>query len=165
MGTQRAKTRRTSIFAGLAVVVIGLASTTTAQADGGVNSDALQMLAQVPVGVTGVSAAAYGALFAGTPSDPPTGVIVADSGFRPFPNGFSFVNFGNDLTSNQRYFAQPTSLGTSGNGAVALGLDTASMRRLILTYDKWAGDKGVPSLWLDEESDGSLDAKIPMRKV
>ena len=131
MGMQKARARRTSLVAGLAVIAIGLAASTTAQADGGVNSDALQMSAQAPVGSAGISAVAYAALFAGVPSDPPTGTIVADSGFRPFPNGFSFVNYGNDLTSNQKYFGQPKPLGAGGKAAVALGLDTASMRRVF----------------------------------
>jgi hypothetical protein len=37
--------------------------------------------------------------------------------------------------------------------------------RIILTYDKWAGAQGAPSLWLDEGADGSLDVRIPFRKV
>lgn len=38
--------------------------------------------------------------FATTPTYQPTGKIVADSGFRPETDGFSFINTGNDIIAN-----------------------------------------------------------------
>ena len=37
----------------------------------------------------------------------PSGQVVADSGFRPSPDGFSFMNYGGSLYLNQRLFQQP----------------------------------------------------------
>jgi hypothetical protein len=94
----------TAAIAGLTVIVLALGVPGSAAADGGVTSDALQMSAQPPVGGIGISATAYAALFAGVPADPPTGTIVADTGFRPFPNGFGFVNYGTNQGENQILF-------------------------------------------------------------
>lgn len=116
---------------GIAVMALVVGSSTSAVADGGVNSDALQLSALPPVGSTGISAIAYAALFAGSPADPPTGTIVADTGFRPFPNGFGFVNYGLNQAENQVLFAQPSALAAGATPAAALGLDTSDMRRVF----------------------------------
>ena len=116
---------------GLAALTFAFGLSPAATADGGVNVDALQMSAEPPVGTTGISAAAYAALFAGMPADPPTGVIVADSGFRPFPNGFGFVNYGLNQAENQILFGQPRPLVAGATPDPALGLDTNSMRRVF----------------------------------
>lgn len=121
----------TAAIAGLTVIVLALGVPGSAAADGGVTSDALQMSAQPPVGGIGISATAYAALFAGVPADPPTGTIVADTGFRPFPNGFGFVNYGTNQGENQILFGQPSALGSGAAPAASLGLDAASMRRVF----------------------------------
>ena len=79
----------------------------------------------------------------------PQGVIVADSGFRPYPDGFGFFNFGQDLRTNQLVFAQPEPLaaGVAPVKPVALGpndmramfgpgacLDTNATGPCVLTY-------------------------------
>jgi hypothetical protein len=116
---------------GLVVVALAFGFTPSAMADGGVNSDVLQMAAQPPAGATGVSATAYAALFAGIPADPPTGTIVADSGFRPFPNGFGFVNYGTNQGENQVLFGQPSVLASGSPPAAARGLEASDMRRVF----------------------------------
>ena len=81
--------------------------------------------------VVGVDAATYAALFADTPTDPPVGTLVADSGFRPFPDGFSFVNYGRRMEVNQRLFGQPRPLASGARPMLASGLTPGSMRRVF----------------------------------
>ena len=122
---------RFAVVLGTIGAVLCVGSGQFALAETGVTTDPLQASAFPPVGAVGVDPTTYAALFAGVPPDAPTGTIVADSGFRAFPNGFSFINYGADLANNQKYFGQPTPLPTGGKAAVALGLDTASMRRVF----------------------------------
>ncbi len=131
MGMMRVRTGFSASMLGVGLAVLVLCTSPLANADGGVNADALQMSAAPPVGASGVDAATYAALFAGVPSDPPTGAIVADSGFRPFPNGFSFVNYGTQMGMNQRLFAQPGPLAAGAAPTPANGLTVASMRRVF----------------------------------
>ena len=50
----------------------------------------------------------YDMWFSPTPSEwLPTGTIVADSGFRPFPNGFPYAGFGDSLDANALFFGTP----------------------------------------------------------
>ena len=58
----------------------------------------------------------------------PQGTIVADSGFRPYPNGFGFLNFGTDLSLNQILFAQPVPLAMDGKAVRPASLTPADMR-------------------------------------
>lgn len=122
---------RAIVALGASVVGLLVSAPGAAHAAGGVNADPLQAAAAPPVGSTAVDPAMYAALFAGVPSDPPTGTIVADSGFRPFPNGFSFINYGSTLGTNQALFAQPSPLAIPAKPAIANGLTTVSMRRVF----------------------------------
>ena len=49
----------------------------------------------------------YQAIFGSAGAWAPQGTIVADSGFRPYPNGFPFQNWGADLTQNALFFGVP----------------------------------------------------------
>jgi hypothetical protein len=58
----------------------------------------------------------------------PQGQMVADSGFRPYPDGFGFLNFGEDLAPNQIVFGQPEPLVAGGAPATPTSLNAADMR-------------------------------------
>jgi len=122
---------RSAVVLGTIGAVLCVGSGQFVLAETGVTNDPLQASAFPPVGAVGVDLTTYAALFGGVPPDAPTGTIVADSGFRAFPNGFSFINYGADLANNQKYFGQPSPHPAGGKSAVALGLDTASMRRVF----------------------------------
>ena len=50
----------------------------------------------------------YDLWFSPTPSAwLPTGTIVVDSGFRPYPNGMPYAGFGDSLASNELFFGTP----------------------------------------------------------
>lgn len=52
----------------------------------------------------------YESFFGPTPTEwAPRGEIVADSGFRPIPNGFPFPNYGGSFDGLNLYFPMPTS--------------------------------------------------------
>lgn len=60
-----------------------------------------------PAGWPADLAQEYQAIFGGAGAWAPQGTIVADSGFRPYPNGFPFQNWGADLTQNALFFGVP----------------------------------------------------------
>ncbi len=60
-----------------------------------------------PAGWPADLTADYESLFGGAGAWAPQGTIVADSGFRPYPNGFPFRNWGADLTQNALFFGAP----------------------------------------------------------
>ena len=131
MSSRRTAQGTATAVIGICVLLIGAWLSPAAHADGGVDPTALQQAALPPVGAAGVDPASYAALFAGVPADPPTGAIVADSGFRPFPNGFSFVNYGQDLGLNQVLFGQPSPLTPGTSPALSSPLTPESMRRVF----------------------------------
>jgi hypothetical protein len=50
----------------------------------------------------------YSMWFSATPSDwIPSGTIVVDSGFRPYPNGLPYAGFGDSLAANALFFDTP----------------------------------------------------------
>jgi hypothetical protein len=50
----------------------------------------------------------YSMWFSATPSDwTPSGTIVVDSGFRPYPNGLPYAGFGDSLAANALFFDTP----------------------------------------------------------
>jgi len=50
----------------------------------------------------------YSMWFSATPSDwTPSGTIVVDSGFRPYPNGLPYAGFGDSLSANALFFDTP----------------------------------------------------------
>lgn len=61
-------------------------------------------------------------------TEAPWGRVVADSGFRPFPNGFSFANSGATLDRNQRIFGQPKPWVDGQESIDFVPLNSASMR-------------------------------------
>lgn len=69
----------------------------------------------------------YASLF-GSAKDAPWGKVVADSGFRPFPNGFSFANNGSTLEENQWIYGQPTPWVKGQKPFDYVTLDSAAMR-------------------------------------
>jgi hypothetical protein len=50
---------------------------------------------------------AYTQMFGDAGDWAPRGTLIVDSGFRPYPNGFPFQNWGDDLESNQLIFGVP----------------------------------------------------------
>lgn len=58
----------------------------------------------------------------------PQGRVIADSGFRPYPDGFGFLNFGRDLAPNQILFGQPTPLKAGASPDTPSILTPANMR-------------------------------------
>lgn len=90
-----------------AVVLVAVASVLLAPAalaDLGPDPDPLAQGANPPPSYGGLPTAAYQGLFAGQAAWSPHGTVVADSGFRPYPNGFSFTNYGVDMRVNQVLF-------------------------------------------------------------
>jgi hypothetical protein len=62
----------------------------------------------------------------------PQGSVVADSGFRPYPNGFGFTNYGADFDLNALLFGIPFRISPSGPAADASQpqrLNSLAMRR------------------------------------
>lgn len=117
-------------LAGLSSVAVSPASADPIGHAPGAES-ALQGQALMPVGAPGIDPSVYAALFAGMPADPPLGAVIADTGFRAFPNGFSFVNYGARLGLNQRLFGQPIPLSSGAADVAAQGLTKASMVRVF----------------------------------
>jgi len=115
-----------------ALVVVALAAVVlapTALADLGPDPGPLAQGAVPPPAYAGLPTAAYQGLFAGQAAWSPHGTVVADSGFRPYPNGFSFTNYGADTRVNQVLFAQPTPLPASGQPTLAVAMDSTTMRQ------------------------------------
>ena len=90
--------RRGSVLFLTAVAVLGLAVPAAA---GG---------SKLPPAIpdTPVNEFLYDMWFSPTPSAwLPTGTIVADSGFRPYPNGLPYAGFGDSLVANALFFGTP----------------------------------------------------------
>lgn len=64
-----------------------------------------------PAGLNASEKVLYRGLFGDQGRWAPRGRVVANSGFRPPPDGFSFLNYGESLYLNQLFFAQPSALG------------------------------------------------------
>jgi len=115
-----------------ALVVVSVAAVLlapTALADLGLDPGPLAQGAVPPPAYAGLPTAAYQGLFAGQAAWSPHGTVVADSGFRPYPNGFSFTNYGADMRVNQVLFAQPTPLPANGQPTLAVAMDSTTMRQ------------------------------------
>lgn len=70
-------------------------------------------------------------IFGGQELFHPSGSILADSGFRPYPDGFGFFNFGDNLRLNQLLFAQPRALLAGRPSAKPESLRPSDMRNLF----------------------------------
>jgi len=120
-----------TIALALALISGLLIGTTPAIADPLVGSNPLLTGGLVPEGLGDADAATYLGLFGSQGDAAPTGVVVSDSGFRPFPNGFTFVNYGDDQQGNQYLFGQPVPLAPGQRAVPSVGLDAASMRTVF----------------------------------
>lgn len=87
-----------------------------------------QAAVSIPDGLTSGEQELFRGIFGGAGEWAPQGVAVADSGFRPYPNGFSFMNFGPDLYLNQRFLGQPEPLARNGEPVVPFGITSRDMR-------------------------------------
>lgn len=96
----------------LAPLLLSLAGAGQAPAAEREPSDALAPLPTVtyPAGLSPSERRLYAAIFGDPGAAAPRGTSVADTGFRPRPDGFSFLNYGEDFRVNQRFFAQPRAL-------------------------------------------------------
>lgn len=82
----------------------------------------------VPDGLTSAEQQLFRAIFGGAGEWAPEGTPVADSGFRPYPNGFSFMNFGPSLYLNQRFLGQPKPLAADGTSVRPARITSRDMR-------------------------------------
>ena len=108
-------------------VVLALTLPTTAA----LAQDSTSVLQAAAVGapaLTNGPLSGYQGLFGSAGIWAPSGSVVADSGFRPYPNGFSFMNYGFSLAANQALFGQPTPLTPGAPEDVRVSLDSATMR-------------------------------------
>jgi hypothetical protein len=62
----------------------------------------------------------------------PQGAMVVDSGFRPYPNGFGFANYGSNFSDNATLFGIPyreSTRGSAANASEPQRLNSLAMRR------------------------------------
>lgn len=119
---------RTLIAVGCAVLVSMLpAHVATAVSDRDGDSSQAGILPPPWYGTAGYPS--FDSLFGTSTSDPPRGTVVADSGFRPYPNGFSFLNYGRSLRTNQLVFGTPQPISQGESAQKAVSLNAATMQR------------------------------------
>lgn len=84
-----------------------------------------------PEGLTSAEKELFRGIFGGAGAWAPQGVPVSDSGFRPYPNGFSFLNFGPSLYLNQRFLGQPEPLARDGVPVPPVRITSRDMRLIF----------------------------------
>ena len=72
---------------------------------------------EYPPGLSASEKAYYASIVGDQGSWSPQGTVVARSEFDPKSDGFSFMNYGDDLTLNELFFAQPRALAPSGRAS------------------------------------------------
>jgi hypothetical protein len=77
----------------------------------------------IPQGLSASEKELFRKIFGGAGDWAPEGTPIADSGFRPYPNGFSFLNFGSSLYLNQRFLGQPEPLARNGKPVSPINMD------------------------------------------
>ncbi|MFY9207931.1 MAG: hypothetical protein WAO33_02340 [Candidatus Nanopelagicales bacterium] len=82
----------------------------------------------IPQGLSASEKELFRKIFGGAGDWAPEGTPIADSGFRPYPNGFSFLNFGSSLYLNQRFLGQPEPLARNGKPVSPINMDSRDMR-------------------------------------
>jgi hypothetical protein len=82
----------------------------------------------IPEGLSSAEKELFRGIFGGAGDWAPEGMPVADSGFRPYPNGFSFMNFGPSLYLNQRFLGQPEQLARNGVPVARFNITSRDMR-------------------------------------
>lgn len=122
------RSRSRAVIAGLvAVALLLLAPPAWSDADG----NPPQAAVSVPEGLTSAERELFRGIFGGAGEWAPVGVPVADSGFRPYPNGFSFLNFGPNLYFNQRFLGQPEPLARNGVPVSPFHITSRDMRLIF----------------------------------
>lgn len=87
-----------------------------------------QSAVSIPQGLTTSEKELFRGIFGGAGEWAPDGAPVSDSGFRPYPNGFSFLNFGPNLYLNQRFLGQPEPLARNGVPVAPININSRDMR-------------------------------------
>lgn len=120
--------RSRAVVAGLVAAALLLLAP-PAWADGEGNPP--QAAVSVPEGLTFAEKELFQGIFGGAGAWAPEGVPIADSGFRPYPNGFSFMNFGPNLYFNQRFLGQPEPLARNGVPVSPVNITSRDMRLIF----------------------------------
>jgi hypothetical protein len=119
------RSRGKAIIGGLVTVVMLL---TAPPAWSSTEGNPPQAAVSIPQGLSSAEKELFRAIFGGAGEWAPEGTPVADSGFRPYPNGFSFLNFGPNLYLNQRFLGQPEPLARNGVPVTPININTQDMR-------------------------------------
>lgn len=119
------KSRSKAIICGLVTVVMLL---TASPAWSSSEGNPPQAGVSIPQGLSSSEKELFRAIFGGAGEWAPEGTPVADSGFRPYPNGFSFLNFGPSLYLNQRFLGQPEPLARNGVPVTPININSRDMR-------------------------------------
>lgn len=98
-----------------------------------------------PRGLTSAEKELFTGIFGGAGEWAPQGTLVADSGFRPYPNGLTFLNFGPDLYLNQRFLGQPEPLARNGVPVTPININSRDMRLVFGDGVCIAGRKLTPT--------------------
>ncbi len=119
------RSRGRAIICGLVTVVVLL---TASPAWSSSEGNPPQAGVSIPQGLSSSEKDLFRAIFGGAGEWAPEGTPIADSGFRPYPNGFSFLNFGPSLYLNQRFLGQPEPLARNGVPVKPININSRDMR-------------------------------------
>jgi hypothetical protein len=119
------RSRGKAIIGGLVTVVMLL---TAPPAWSSTEGNPPQAAVSIPEGLSSAERELFRGIFGGAGEWAPEGTAIADSGFRPYPNGFSFLNFGPSLYLNQRFLGQPEPLSRSGVPVTPININSRDMR-------------------------------------
>ena len=120
-----ARTRGRAIVGGIVTVVMLL---TAPPAWSSTEGNPPQAAVSIPEGLSSAERDLFRGIFGGAGEWAPEGTPIADSGFRPYPNGFSFLNFGPSLYLNQRFLGQPEPLARNGVPVTPININSRDMR-------------------------------------
>ena len=119
------RSRGKAIIGGLVTVVMLL---TAPPAWSSSEGNPPQSAVSIPQGLSTAEKELFRGIFGGAGEWAPEGAAIADSGFRPYPNGFSFLNFGASLYLNQRFLGQPEPLARNGVPVKPININSRDMR-------------------------------------
>jgi hypothetical protein len=136
------RSRGKAIIGGLVTVVMLL---TAPPAWSNSEGNPPQSAVSIPQGLTSEEKELFRGIFGGAGDWAPQGAPVVDSGFRPYPNGFSFMNFGPSLYLNQRFLGQPEPLARNGVPVTPININSRDMRLVFGDGVCIAGGELVPN--------------------
>lgn len=145
------RSRGKAIIGGLVTVVMLL---TAPPAWSSTEGNPPQAAVSIPQGLSSAEKELFRAIFGGAGEWAPEGTPIVDSGFRPYPNGFSFLNFGPSLYLNQRFLGQPEPLARNGVPVTPININSQDMRLVFGDGVCIAGGELAPngpcdaSLWI-----------------